>query len=345
MNFDLRTTTPQLLADSARKCWPTTTASSTAQGYRPVRRGFSARALGQLCRAGPAAIALPEADGGFGGGAVDLMAGDGSLRRGAGGRAAARPPVLPSAAWCRAPARPRSAPRCCRADRRLSCSWPSPSWSGRPLRAGRRADHARTRPATAGCSTATRRGHRRRRGRQADRRRRSTGGRRRAGISLFIVDAARRRACACTPTARGRPARRRRRASTTWRSAPTRCSAPRDGALPLHRRGARLRHRALCAEAVGAMQCCNDATLEYLKTRKQFGVPIGRFQALQHRMVDMLIGTRAGALDGHPGRAVDTAGGCAPSAERDLRRRPRSRSPMRRARSARSRCSCTAAWA
>lgn len=45
----------------------------------------------------------------------------------------------------------------------------------------------------------------------------------------------------------------------------------------------------LCAEAVGAMKSANDATLEYLKTRKQFGVPIGAFQALQHRMVDMVI--------------------------------------------------------
>ena len=45
----------------------------------------------------------------------------------------------------------------------------------------------------------------------------------------------------------------------------------------------------VCAEAVGAIKSANDATLEYLKTRKQFGVPIGAFQALQHRMVDMVI--------------------------------------------------------
>src|SRR5712691_6978288 len=45
----------------------------------------------------------------------------------------------------------------------------------------------------------------------------------------------------------------------------------------------------LCAEAVGAIKYANDATLEYMKTRKQFGVPIGMFQALQHRMVDMVI--------------------------------------------------------
>ena len=45
----------------------------------------------------------------------------------------------------------------------------------------------------------------------------------------------------------------------------------------------------VCAEAVGAMKFACDTTLEYLKTRKQFGVPIGTFQALQHRMVDMFI--------------------------------------------------------
>ena len=45
---------------------------------------------------------------------------------------------------------------------------------------------------------------------------------------------------------------------------------------------------ALCGEAVGVMEIACERTLEYLKQRKQFGVPIGKFQVLQHRMVDMM---------------------------------------------------------
>lgn len=42
-----------------------------------------------------------------------------------------------------------------------------------------------------------------------------------------------------------------------------------------------------CAEAVGTMRCANQLTIEYMRSRKQFGVPIGRFQALQHRLANM----------------------------------------------------------
>jgi len=45
----------------------------------------------------------------------------------------------------------------------------------------------------------------------------------------------------------------------------------------------------LCAEALGAIKYANDATIDYVKTRTQFGVAIGSFQALQHRIVDMFI--------------------------------------------------------
>ncbi len=46
---------------------------------------------------------------------------------------------------------------------------------------------------------------------------------------------------------------------------------------------------ALCAEGLGAMEVVKEVTLDYLRTRKQFGAPIGSFQALQHRLADLLI--------------------------------------------------------
>ena len=62
-----------------------------------------------------------------------------------------------------------------------------------------------------------------------------------------------------------------------------------DGAMPLIDAVVDRALAALCAEAVGLMTALHAATVEYLKTRQQFGQPIGRFQALQHRAVDMLI--------------------------------------------------------
>ena len=74
---------------------------------------------------------------------------------------------------------------------------------------------------------------------------------------------------------------------------------------------------ALCAEAVGAMTYLYKATAEYANTSKQFGVAIGSFQALQHRMVDMFMATeqcksllvraQCAILDGSADRAQDVA--------------------------------------
>jgi alkylation response protein AidB-like acyl-CoA dehydrogenase len=73
---------------------------------------------------------------------------------------------------------------------------------------------------------------------------------------------------------------------------------------------------ALCAEAFGVMQVLQSTTLDYVKTRKQFGVTIGSFQVLQHRLVDMLMAleqTRSLLY-----RAVGSAGEGSAEACRDL---------------------------
>ncbi|MEY3671562.1 MAG: hypothetical protein RI904_1219 [Pseudomonadota bacterium] len=51
---------------------------------------------------------------------------------------------------------------------------------------------------------------------------------------------------------------------------------------------------ALCAQACGAMAALTDTTIQYLKTRKQFGQPLAAFQVLQHRLGDMLIQSEMG---------------------------------------------------
>ncbi|MXN78149.1 pimeloyl-CoA dehydrogenase small subunit [Burkholderia sp. 4701] len=75
-----------------------------------------------------------------------------------------------------------------------------------------------------------------------------------------------------------------------------RVALPADAALGDPHDGAALLERvlgygllALSAEALGAMDVAKAHTLEYLRTRKQFGMPIGSFQALQHRMADLLL--------------------------------------------------------
>ncbi len=64
---------------------------------------------------------------------------------------------------------------------------------------------------------------------------------------------------------------------------------PEGGAYPLVEETTDRAIAAVCAEAVGVMDVLRETTLEYLKTRKQFGKPLGSFQALRHRAVDMLI--------------------------------------------------------
>ena len=108
------------------------------------------------------------------------------------------------------------------------------------------------------------------------------------GVSVFIVprDAA-------GLTLREYPTLDGRRAAEVLLHAVSLPAAARLGdagsALPAIEQALDVGLAALCAEAVGVMDALVAATAEYLKTRQQFGQPIGRFQALQHRMADMLL--------------------------------------------------------
>ena len=65
---------------------------------------------------------------------------------------------------------------------------------------------------------------------------------------------------------------------------------------------------AVCAEAVGAMTTVTEQTVEYLKTREQFGQPLAKFQVLQHRLVDMSIAVEEARAATHSALTAMDAG-------------------------------------
>lgn len=109
-----------------------------------------------------------------------------------------------------------------------------------------------------------------------------------AGIGLFLVDAAAagvsRRAYVMQDGLRGAEVR----LANVRVPADAVIGVPGE-ALPIIQRVVDCAIAALCAEAVGAMTRAHEITVDYLKTRKQFGTTIGSFQALQHRAVDILV--------------------------------------------------------
>ncbi len=110
----------------------------------------------------------------------------------------------------------------------------------------------------------------------------------RNGIGLFLIDAA-----ADGVSTRGYPTvDGQRAAEVTFSGVPVPAAAALGepgAAFPLIERIADQAIAALAAEAVGAMAAMHETTVDYMKTRKQFGVAIGSFQALQHRAAEMLI--------------------------------------------------------
>ena len=87
--------------------------------------------------------------------------------------------------------------------------------------------------------------------------------------------------------------------STACASAPTGCSEPPGTAAPAVRRAVEEAAVALALETVGTCQTIFDITLEYAKNRRQFGVPIGSFQAIKHKFADMLIALERARATGY----------------------------------------------
>jgi pimeloyl-CoA dehydrogenase small subunit len=115
---------------------------------------------------------------------------------------------------------------------------------------------------------------------------RTAGGQRdTGGIGLFLVDAR-----AHGVARRGYPTQDGLRAAeVTLSHARGMALGDPAGGLPIAEHVVDEAIAALCAEAVGVMASMQELTVEYLKTRKQFGRAIGEFQVLQHRAVDMLV--------------------------------------------------------
>ena len=112
----------------------------------------------------------------------------------------------------------------------------------------------------------------------------------RDGIGLFLVDGD-----APGLSRRGYPTQDGMRAAEIGlegvRVGPDAVLGDPAGGLPVIERVVEEAIAALCAESVGLMEAMREATVDYLKTRKQFGTTIGAFQSLQHRAADMVVAT------------------------------------------------------
>lgn len=283
MDFDL-TDEQRLLADSVNRFVADRYGAFEArQAYRAEPRGYAAANWSAMAEMGLLALPLPEEQGGFGGGPVETMLvmeafghglvvepylasivlGLGLLRR-AGGDAALVEQVATGAATLAVAHQERQARHdlfdVATTARRDGDAWVLDGAKGVVLH-GDSADRLLVSARIAGAR------------------------RDRAGIGLFLLD----------PTVPG-VTRRGYATQDGLRAAEivlegARATLLAEDALPLIELVADEAIAALCAEAVGAMETLRDLTVDYLKTRQQFGQAIGNFQALQHRAADMLVAT------------------------------------------------------
>jgi alkylation response protein AidB-like acyl-CoA dehydrogenase len=311
MNFDY-SDEQQQLADSVRKYLANDYSFEKRKAILNSASGISDAAWATLAAMGLTAIAVPEADGGFGGGAVDLMAAMEAC-----GEALVLEPLLEHIGLAgRLIVRAGS-------DAQRAALLPqlidgSTRFAFAGLEPGRRYELA---PAT---TTATAAGE----GWRLDGDKlmvigapsaarllvsaRTSGAAGEAkGVSLFVVE----RNAAGVTLNPYRTVDGQRAADIRFAGVQLGAEAllgARGEALALIEEATDFATALLCAEAVGAMKYANDATLEYTKTRKQFGVPIASFQVLQHRMVEMYIhGEQARSMAILAAAKVDAGGDAA----------------------------------
>lgn len=282
MNFEL-SDEQQQLSDSVRKYLAGNYSFEQRKAVIGSASGHSKAAWSALAEMGLTAIALPEADGGFGGGAMDLMAAMEAC-----GEALVVEPLLENIALGgRLLARLGSAaqraawlPGLVDGSAQLAFAYLEP---GRRYALAPETTTARAngqgwvldgrKSVVTGAATATRL---------------IVSARTDAGASLFLVD----------PKAAGVTLNPSRTVDGLRVADVSLANVALGADALLGKAGDALAHideavdfaTALqCSDAIGAMRFANEATLEYTKTRKQFGTAIASFQVLQHRMVEMLI--------------------------------------------------------
>jgi alkylation response protein AidB-like acyl-CoA dehydrogenase len=282
MNFEL-TDEQQQLADAVQKLLARDYGFEQRQATVRSASGFSESTWAAFADMGLTALALPEADGGFGGGAVDLMATLQAL-----GEALVVEPLLDNVALAaRLVARAGNAqqranwlPGVVDGTRRMAFAYLEPgrryaldplNTTAKPTAAGWVLDGSKS--VVIGAPQA----HTLVVSARSD-----------AGACLFAVDVA-------APGVALNPSRTvdgQRAADVVFSGVQLQADAllgAAGTAQPHIEEALDFATALLCADAVGAMRYAVDATLEYTKTRKQFGTPIASFQVLQHRMVEMLI--------------------------------------------------------
>ena len=266
MNFDYNEE-QQLLADSVRR-YLAKAYDFEARKKIVSGEGWSAEAWAQFAEMGLTGLAVPAEHGGFGGGAVDLMAVMEAF-----GEALVVEPYVPTVLAARLVARAGSQtqkqailPAVAEGRAKLALAHAEKGARHRIESVHASFENGRLKgekPAVVGAPVADKvvvSAH------GAD------------GIGLYLAD---------RPQAKGyRTLDGRLAADLVFNGTP---AEKLHGGLELIEEAFDFGAALACAEAVGAMKFACETTLEYLKTRKQFGVPIGTFQALQHRIVDLFI--------------------------------------------------------